>query len=41
MPCVERKGLVEPDHRAVTLFRFRVRWLGSKWVVGFIGGAKP
>jgi hypothetical protein len=28
MPCVERKGLLEPDHRTVTLFWFRVRQLG-------------
>jgi hypothetical protein len=27
-PRVEKKDLLEPDHRAVTLFRFRVKWLG-------------
>jgi hypothetical protein len=37
---VERKGLLEPDSRAITL-GFRVRLLGWKWVVGFIGGANP
>jgi hypothetical protein len=35
-----KERFIGPDHRAVTL-RFRVRWLGWKWVVGFIGGAKP
>jgi hypothetical protein len=28
MPHVEKKDLLEPDHRAITLVRFRVRQLG-------------
>jgi hypothetical protein len=28
MPRVEKKNLLEPDHRAVTLFGFRVKRLG-------------
>jgi hypothetical protein len=28
MPRMEKKNLLEPDHRAVTLFGFRVKWLG-------------
>jgi hypothetical protein len=27
-PCVEKKDLLDPDHRAVTLFGFRVETLG-------------
>jgi hypothetical protein len=27
-PRVEKKDLLEPDHRAVTLFGFRMEWLG-------------
>jgi hypothetical protein len=39
IPCVEKKDLLEPDGSTVTL-GFWVQWLGWKWVVGFIGGAK-
>jgi hypothetical protein len=42
MPCVEKKDLLEPDHSAASPpppDQEAVAWL--KWVVCFIGGAKP
>jgi hypothetical protein len=36
-----KERFIGSDRRAITLFGFRVRWPGWKWVVGFIGGVKP